>query len=160
AIVNATADDAVTRWSVLASHAAQIVFDDAGFRDVLDHVARISREHAQLHSLRIALLALATAETWAGRFNAAEAYHDEAAAITEAMGGDAGGYAFMHLELRAWQGRDETRSLADALARRSATMGIGANVQSAELALTILEMGRGEFERALPRARAMYAADP
>jgi DNA-binding CsgD family transcriptional regulator len=160
AIISATADDAMTRWAILASHAAQIVFDDIGFREVLDHVARMSRERAQLHALRIALLALATTETWAGRFGAAEAFHDEAARITEAMVGAAGGYGFMHLELRAWQGRDETRSLAEALAGRSAAMGVGANVHSAELALTILEIGRGEFESALRRTRTMYAQDP
>lgn len=132
--------------------ATDALWDDQRRHRLLHRLSQADREHGALYPLSVTLVALATSELWAGHFTEAEACHDEADDIVEAMGREAG-ISPRRAELLAWQGReDEARAAAATQLRLAERLGPGMPENQAVRALSILELGLGRYQQALEAA--------
>jgi hypothetical protein len=98
-----------------------------------------------------------------GRFDAAEAYFEEARDIAGATGnpGLTGQVDPGDLVVAAWRGRTvRTRMLAEACTRDATARGVGILVSLAQYALAILEIGLGQYEVALKSAEDACLENP
>jgi DNA-binding CsgD family transcriptional regulator len=151
----------IIRWSLLGSIAARDIWDDAGRRTMLVRMAQLERAQGALAALRTTLRALAVSETWSGRFAVAAGLYEESWEITAAIGGARGRWDLLQAELLAWQGRDaETRAAVTVLVGQVAGQsGIGAALETANSALSILELGSGRYSEALASALPAFEED-
>ncbi|MFC9325585.1 AAA family ATPase [Kitasatospora sp. NPDC057015] len=145
----------------LMSYAAtEDLWDDRGYRAVLERMAAASRAQGALHALSVVVNGLAAAEVWAGRFAAAEACYDESEEIGRALGHVPQGPSH-RVELLAWQGREEELRIGVDLSVRvwGEQLGFAVVAGHAHYALTVLELGAGRYREALDRALPGYRSD-
>jgi DNA-binding CsgD family transcriptional regulator len=150
-----------SRSGTVGASAAAELWDAEGYGALLRRLEPVERARGALDSLRITLGCLGHSEMWAGRFSVAESYHSEASELARALGAPPAVWDLLKVELFAWQGRDaETRTAVDLLTgplARAAGAGVGVNL--ARIALTILELAQGNYERALTSAWPLYEED-
>jgi DNA-binding CsgD family transcriptional regulator len=148
-----------TRWSAPGSDAAAELWDADGYRGLLLRMEEDERERGGLDALRITLGGLGHCDMWAGRFASSEARHDEATAISTALGAPAFIWEMLKVELFAWQGRvAETRSIVEVLTAHGDRFA-GVAVNLALVASTILDLGLGDYDSALATARELFESD-
>jgi hypothetical protein len=124
---------------------------------------QISRDATALTTLTIALAVLAGVEVQAGRFRTAEACLLERADIAAATAntGVLGTTAPHQLLLMAWRGEAlEARWATAEVMREAIERSQGKIVDFAQYALTILELGLGNYEAALSSALSVRDDDP
>lgn len=151
------------RWLGLALLAAYTVFDDIAVSAMATRWVRLSREHAALTILPIALAYLGGSELVAGRLKECEALSEQSLEISAAAGnlGMLGASARGTPLLLAWRGREpQARAsaaahLADAVAR-----GHGGSVSFAHYEFMFLELGLGRYQAALENALPIYRDEP
>jgi DNA-binding CsgD family transcriptional regulator len=145
--------------SVIVSLAADELWDIEAKREIVGRLAAGDRDHGALWGLRLAVVALATAELWDGRFAAAEAYYaqaDDFAAATGIPQGSATNRALLY----AWTGREpELRSMVRFMTATADATGIGLLNRVAVQAMSILEIGSGRYREALDHALETYTED-
>ncbi|WP_214317759.1 helix-turn-helix transcriptional regulator [Nonomuraea sediminis] len=143
-------------FSVMISLAADELWDIEAKRELIGRLVAAGRSHGALYGLSVALIALATAEIWDGRFAAAESCYVEANDYMTAMGfGGAGD--FNKALLYAWTGREpELRAALGTMDAMSRTLGLGSIFRWAGQALSILEIGRGRYQEALDALRPAF----
>ena len=140
------------RWFALACHAAIELLDYEAWASLARRWVKLARDQGALTSLALALLFLSSAEVRAGRFGSAEAVLGEAVEISTATGnaGMASVAQTVELGVMAWRAGEATLTGAAQVAERT----------SVDRALTVLEIGVGNYEAALTLARAIYDDDP
>ena len=148
------------QWPVFVNNLAVELWELHRAGIVLDAMERFARRRGALGSLRITLGARGHLEMWRGRFAASEAAHDEATAISVALGADRGGWEVLKVELFAWRGDEATaRSMAGSMTGEMAlAFGSGVAVNIARTALVTLALGQGNYAEAAQVA-ALLAAD-
>ena len=146
--------------AIMASVAAEEVWDDRARRALLDRISRVDRDQGALYALRTTLLGLATSEVWAGRFTAAEACYAEMEEIVAVAGLPPQGPVHQ-VELLAWQGREADARSAARLANLFVEQtGLGVMTNRVLHALAVLELSLGRYDEALAHALPVYADDP
>jgi hypothetical protein len=152
----------ISRWSVLGSKAAEELSDANGYVTMLRAMERTERERGAVDSLRVTLNRLADYEMWTGRFARVDEYHSEAAEIGRALGENAATWYMVKAELFAWQGResDARAAAAGLMADWDGETPAGVAVNSAHLALAVLNIASGRYEDALMNARQIFDVDP
>lgn len=153
-----------TLWAVTGQIAILELWDAERHRRFLDRITVGQRRRGELDGLRISLLGLVRAETWAGRFGIAEGYMSEANEVSLAIEGPGPAaeiWAASNVELLAWQGREaDTRAVVDFLTNGFCeAIGAGAAVNVAWLAVLILGLAQGDVPAALDAARTLFADD-
>jgi len=151
------------RWLGLALLAAYTVFDDDAVNALATRWVRLSREHAALTILPIALAYLGGAELLAGRLSECEALSELSLEISAATGnlGMLGAAARGTPLLLAWRGGEpQARAsaaahLADAVAR-----GHDGSVSFAHYEFMFLELGLGRYQAALENALPIFRDEP
>jgi DNA-binding CsgD family transcriptional regulator/tetratricopeptide (TPR) repeat protein len=147
------------RWSASGANAAVETWDADGYRALLLGLERYEREQGALDALRISLGGLGHCDMWAGKFTTAEARHDEATAISVALGAPSAMWELLKVELFAWQGRErETRAIIELLTDRGPKFA-GVAVNLALVAGTILDLGLGAYESALTTGWQLFESD-
>ncbi|MFF0523433.1 AAA family ATPase [Actinomadura nitritigenes] len=136
--------------AVISMFAADEVWDDEGGRRAWRRLEAYDRTNGALGVLRSTLMVGATWELRAGRFQAAEALHDELAELSEVVGQPRPG-AIQRIELLAWSGRE-------AEIRAMAAEGIGFD-DLAMNSLAVLENSLGHYGEALARALPSFERD-
>ncbi|MER5431737.1 AAA family ATPase [Streptomyces sp. NPDC002588] len=154
-----TADDLQEQnaFSVMVSMASDELWDIEAKREILGKLVTSDRARGALHGLSLALLALATAEIWDGRFAAAQSCYiaaDDYMAATGYVGsGD-----FNKALLYAWTGREtELRAAVATINAMAENMGIGWTYRWSGQALSIFEIGRGRYQEALDALLMVFA---
>jgi DNA-binding CsgD family transcriptional regulator len=155
------APDQLERWAVFVNNLARELWDAQRARTTLKDLERFEREHGALEPLRVTLGGLAHIEMWNGRFAAAEYAHSEAAEVAVALGGDAGAWEVLKVELMAWQGDEaRTRSTADLVTGELAqAFGAGVVVNIGRMALVTLDLAQGRYAEALDTAAKVTGDD-
>lgn len=145
--------------SVTVSHAADELWDIEAKREIVERLAAADRSRGALFGLSLALIVLATAEIWDGRFAAAEALYAEADDYAAATGFTGRGEINKAL-LYAWTGRErELRAAADTMNALAESAGLGALNRIADQAVSIFEIGCGRYRQALERALVPFTED-
>jgi DNA-binding CsgD family transcriptional regulator len=163
--IEAIGDEAVpagqrSRWTALASIAAQALWDQDAHYELMTGLAHLAADQGALGWLCLAWQGCAVSETWAGRFGAAETYFAQAADVNAAAGGHAMPLD-MDLILMASQGHDATtRARAGFVLTSAAEQGMGAGAILAHHALMTLDLGQGRYGDALEHASVVFEADP
>ena len=161
--ITALRASADVRWFMLGCLAAGELWDLDGWHDLASRWVALARQRGALTTLPVALLLLLNgAEVSAGRLSATEAIHQEAAEISAATGnpGLMGTATRRDDLLSAWRGREaETRAGAAAREREELERGVGGGSVIASYALTVLEIGLGHYQAALPHAWRVYQDD-
>jgi DNA-binding CsgD family transcriptional regulator len=151
---DAIAGDDILRLILFGLISAQELWDLDALRTWTSRVVESARARGALERLRTSLCAQATIEAIAGDFNAAVARHEEARNIANAIGGPAGPWAAMNVDVLAWQGREaEARAAARVLERGALAIGAGSSEDFPLLALVVLELGLGHFREAFALAQ-------
>ncbi|WP_067685344.1 AAA family ATPase [Actinoplanes awajinensis] len=126
--------------AVISMFAAEDVWDEDGGRRVWRRLEKHDRDNGALANLRTTLVAGATWELRAGRFDAAAALQDELDELSDVVGQPHRG-GIQRIELLAWSGREaETRAVA------AAGLGFDDYVQNS---LAVLEISLGRHHEAL-----------
>ncbi|MEY9931364.1 DNA-binding CsgD family transcriptional regulator [Catenulispora sp. GP43] len=146
--------------ALMAYVGAEDLWDDRGYGAVMARLATVARAQGALQSLGVVLYALAASELWAGRFVGAQSCYDEADELALALGTVPKGPSH-RVELLAWQGRRAELLVGtdDALTRWGGQLGFAVMAGNAHHALTILELGAGNYSEALTWARLGYEND-
>src|SRR5271166_5109577 len=150
------------RWFMLGCLAAGELWDLDAQHALASRWAALARQRGALTTLPVAMALLAGAEVSAGRLSAGDAIHAEAVEISAAtgnpglMGTDTRGDDLMS----AWRGREaETRAAVAAREREALERGVGGGSFIGDYALTVLEIGLGHHQAALPHALRVYRDD-
>jgi hypothetical protein len=150
------------RWFMLGCLAAGEIWDLHAWHALASRWVQLCRQNGALTILPIALQLLAGAEVAAGRLSAADAMNAEAAEISAAtgnpglLGPESGGNDLMS----AWRGHaQDTRAGVEARERELRERGHGGGFIVVHYALTVLEMGLGNYQAALPHALRVYEDD-
>ena len=138
------------------------LYDDVLWRDLAGRWVAQARDRGALSALVIGMLFLSASQLAEGRFAAAEATIAEARELASVVGEGtyASGLASAELQVLAWRGReDDARAVAG---RLLATAGrdTGLRTNRAHRALTVLQLGLGNFQEALAHARAAAFGQP
>src|SRR5271165_3546983 len=160
--ITALRASADVRWFMLGCLAAGELWDLDDWHGLASRWVALARQRGALTTLPVALLLLNGAEVSAGRLSATEAIHQEAAEISAATGnpGLMGTATSRDDLLSAWRGREaETRAEAAAREREELERGVGGGSVIASYALTVLEIGLGHYQAALPHAWRVYQDD-
>ena len=160
--ITALRASADVRWFMLGCLAAGELWDLNGWHGLASRWVALARQRGALTMLPVALLLLNGAEVSAGRLSATESIHQEAAEISAATGnpGLMGTATRRNDLLSAWRGREvETRAGAGAREREELERGVGGGSVIASYALTVLEIGLGHYQAALPHALRVYQDD-
>ncbi len=155
-----TADD--LRWFALGDFAAADLLDDEARRALSSRWVKLARDQGALTSLALALAFLGSDETLAGRFRSADASHAEIREISAATGDErmTGRARSADLTTLAWCGREaEVRAAAAATTRDCTERRSGFGLGAVNRALTLLEVGLGNYAAALSSALGIYAED-
>ncbi|MBO2455268.1 hypothetical protein J4573_49870 [Actinomadura barringtoniae] len=136
--------------AAISMFAADDVWDDEGGRRAWERLEAYDRAHGALGALRSTLMVGATWELRAGRFDAAEALHDEMAELSDVVGQPHPG-GVQRIEFLAWSGRE-------AEARAMAAQVTGADDLTMN-SLTVLEISLGHYGEALAWALPSFERD-
>jgi len=158
----AISDEDLPHFTALTT-AAALLYDDSA-RHLLEHrwVAEL-RDRGAVAALLIALAVQAGVQLEEGRFADAEASLAEGRALSEATGYRAylGTFAFADLWVLAWRGREaDARSLTARLLSQFAGQDSGYAVAGMHSALTLLELGLGNYDDALRSALETFPRRP
>jgi len=151
------------RWLGLALLAAYSMFDDIAVSALATRWVRLSREHAALTILPIALAYLGGTELLAGRLKECEALSEQSLEISAATGnlGMLGAAARGTPLLLAWRGREpQARASAGAHLADAVARGHDGSVSFAHYEFMFLELGLGRYQAALENALPIYRDDP
>ncbi len=144
------------RWGWMAMAATNALWDDDGWRTILEEHLKIIRAAGALDRLPIYLAALGSAAVWSGDFAEAASVIAEARAVSEATGTRIAPFAAMLLD--SLRGREaEATPLIEATIAEAGAAGQGIAVTYAHWATAILYNGLGRYEQA--RAAAQQAAE-
>ena len=150
------------RWFMLGCLAAGELWDLHAWHALASRWVQLCRENGALTILPIALQLLAGAEVAAGRLSAADALNVETAEISAATGnpGLLGPESRGNDLMAAWRGRaQDTRAAVEAHERELLERGQGGGFIVGQYALTVLEIGLGHYQAALPHALRVYHDD-
>src|ERR1700733_6392658 len=151
------------RWLGPGTLAALELSDEDAVHSLRGRWVQLARDSGALTLLAVALGFRCTmAEVPAGRFTAAETCLAEARAIAAATGnpGTSGEAGVDEIALLAWRGREaETRQAAAAIAREAADSGRGGDDIFARYALSILDLGLGNYRGAMSCALTVVTDD-
>ena len=140
------------RWGWMAMAATNALWDDDGWRAILEEHLKIIRAAGALDRLPIYLAALGTASVWSGDFAEAASVIAEAHAVSEATGTSIAPFAAMLLDsLRGHQA--EVTPLIEAVIAEAGAAGQGIAVTYAHWAAAVLYNGLGHYEQAREAAR-------
>ena len=151
ASVGVSADDGL-RWGWMAVVAANILWDDDGWRAILARQVQLARNAGALEHLPLYLEAAAIIAAWSGDFGAAASLIAEVNAVREAIGSRIAPYAALLLgSLRGSQA--EAVPLIEATINEAEAGGQGLAVTSARWAAAMLYNGLGRYDEASEAAR-------
>jgi DNA-binding CsgD family transcriptional regulator len=151
ASVGVSADDGL-RWGWMAVVAANILWDDDGWRAILARQVQLARNAGALEHLPLYLEAAAIIAAWSGDFGAAASLIAEVNAVREAIGSRIAPYAALLLgSLRGSQA--EAIPLIEATINEAEAGGQGLAVTSARWAAAMLYNGLGRYDEAREAAR-------
>ncbi|WP_214401046.1 LuxR family transcriptional regulator [Pseudonocardia lacus] len=154
--------NAFLRWSSAGAMVAVELLDIDLFRRFSAAWADEARSRGALDRLRSTLGNQAQGELWCGRFDTAATMCEEAAEIARSMGDDVLVWRLLGAELYAWR-EDEAacRAIIDVIRSPAlAETGNGLLINSAQLALTVLENSLGNYAAALEAAWPVFERDP
>jgi DNA-binding CsgD family transcriptional regulator len=142
------------RFVFVAPLAAYELLDDAALHASCARAVAQARSYGSPAAVALTLGLLGYSEALAGRFAAAEAANAEARELAAATGVAADLRAgISELAVLAWRGREAAvRSLAAARMREATQAGYGFVIGFAAIALTVLELGAGNYAAALRHA--------
>jgi DNA-binding CsgD family transcriptional regulator len=146
------------RWLGIASWAAGALGDDAALRRLAGRLERSARVHGALVPLSTGLMFLGLAELFDGAISAAGTHLAERAELLEAIGrpGDVGSLVAL-----AWTGDEHVvRAAAAAATARARETRHGWMIPFADYAITVLELGLGDYAAAYQAASKNYADNP
>lgn len=147
-------------FSVMISIACDELWDIEAKREILGKLVTADRGRGALYALSLALVALAKAEIWDGRFAAAESCLTESDDYMAATGYSSSG-DFYKAHLYAWTGREaELRAAVATLRALSENQGIDVTYRWAGVALSIFEIGRGRYREALDALLPVFTDHP
>jgi DNA-binding CsgD family transcriptional regulator len=121
-----------------------------------------NRRRGALPSVWVGQASSAVTEARHGNFDTAELMFDEAVSLSVAVGANSQVSWAVLAEFRAWQGREaETRMMADTLIREwTGERRYGSSTNFALMALTVLDLGLGNYPAALAHANRVARDDP
>ena len=142
------------RFAFIAPMAAYELLDDAALHVSCARALAQARSHGSPAAVALTLGLLSYSEALAGRFAAAEAANAEARELVAATGVAADLRAGVsELAVLAWRGREAAvRSLAPARLHEATQAGYGFVIGFTAIALTVLELGVGDYQAALRHA--------
>ncbi|HLH83450.1 MAG TPA: LuxR family transcriptional regulator [Trebonia sp.] len=142
------------RFVFIAPLAAYEMLDDAALHASCARAVAQARSHGSPAAVASALGLLSYSEALAGRFAAAEAATAEARKLTAATGvADDLRTGIGELAVLAWRGRETAaRPLAAARVSEATQAGYGFVIGFTAIALTVLELGAGNYQAALRHA--------
>ena len=139
--------------------ATNALWDDDGWRAILEEHLKIIRAAGALDRLPIYLAALGTAAVWSGDFAEAASVIAEAHAVAEATGTRIAPFGAMLLDaLRGHQA--EVTPLIEAVIAEAGAAGQGIAVTYAHWAAAILHNGLGHYDQAREAARQATEDSP
>jgi tetratricopeptide (TPR) repeat protein len=157
---NLSSDQPITEdeltWLPVAWIAAIELYDDRTLQALTGRWATAARVHGSVAALPVGLGRMPHCNVVVGHFAAAERMVAEARDLAAATQRAArpGGHGTAEVSVLAWRGREQaTRDAAATLIPELTCLGRGAGVQVVYLALTILELGLGNYREALRAAR-------
>jgi DNA-binding CsgD family transcriptional regulator len=140
---------------------AMDLWDQLGNREMVRRNAAFSREWGAIYALSLLLLCLANGETMAGQFDQAAALFAESRDLKMLPGQATPIHDIIRIELLAWQGKiPETQATLAKTVAYVAQGGVGSTLHLANLAVTVLELGRGRYQQARDSARKVFDVDP
>ncbi len=142
------------RFAFIAPMAAYELLDDAALHVSCARAVAQARSQGPPAAVPLTLGLLSYSEALAGRFAAAEAANAEARELVAVTGVAADLRAGVsELAVLAWRGREAAvRSLASARLREATQAGYGFVIGFTAIALTVLELGVGDYQAALGHA--------
>jgi DNA-binding CsgD family transcriptional regulator len=151
----------VPRWFALGQFLAQLVWDEKAAHDWLLGCERLARRTGALEFLTMTLIPLSSVEMVLGRFASADSRLVDLRQLSRAIGvAEERAGRIENARLLAWLGRDDDARRA---ARRShetgARIGAGNHQRLAQLALVVLELGRGRYAEAYGLAKVLIEQD-
>src|SRR6516165_6423922 len=153
------ADDGL-RWLGLGCWVATELLDEEWWRALAKRWMQLCRDRGALIRLAMALDYVGEWEAVTGHFAAAAALSAERREILAATGNPDRLGGATALVLPAWGGSEaDARSIAAAITDASGPRGLGAGVVYAEWALTVLELGSGNYAAARAHAMVVYEED-
>jgi DNA-binding CsgD family transcriptional regulator len=144
-------DDLVRRFLPMAM-AASLLYDDTAWHELEHRWVPELRRRGALATLVAALATLSYNQLTEGRFADAEATLSEGRELSAATGFRAflALFATAELSVLAWRGREaDTRKLADRLLADYTAASHGLGITRVRVALSVLEVGLGNYEEAL-----------
>jgi DNA-binding CsgD family transcriptional regulator len=145
------------RWLWLACLTALHVWDDAGWDVMSARYLDLARTAGALSEQPLALSMRAHRLLLVGQLNAAESLVFQAQAATEATGGLLAPYGA--LSLAALQGNERSLAeLVDAAAPEATKRGEGTGMTAVGMASTLLYLGLGRYQEAVPAAQLATAS--
>ena len=134
------------------------LWDDESWFILVERLARAARETGALAHLRVALHHIAIARLREGDLTTAAAMLEEDRLIAEATGNAPVPYSEMMLA--AWRGREaEASELIDSTAQEARARGLGAFVNAANIARSVLYNGLGRHDAARDAAWRAFQPD-
>jgi DNA-binding CsgD family transcriptional regulator len=142
------------RFVYIAPLAAYELLDDAAVHASSARAVAQARRHGSPAGLAWSLGLLSYSEALAGRFAVADAASAQARELTAATGvADDLRTGISELAVLAWRGREATaRALATSRLREATAAGYGFVIGFTAIALTVLELGAGNYQAALRHA--------
>jgi DNA-binding CsgD family transcriptional regulator len=140
------------RWLWLACRTAMDLWDDESWFVLSARQIQLAREAGALTVLPLALNLQAGIHIFAGQFAAAEAFGEEAHAVSDAISNP--GVPFARLNLAGWRGQhEETLRLVAAGDRDATARGEGRTIGVGKYATAVLYNGLARYDDALTAAR-------
>ena len=144
----------------LGCFAAIELLDHDAFAALASRWVKLARDQGALTSLAQALANLGAAHGRAGRLRSADASYAEVQEIFAAMGSERASEWRSSLVTLAWRGEEgDVRGVAPVAIRDCTERGSGFGLSAVHHALTVLELGLGNYEAALKSAVAIYEED-
>jgi tetratricopeptide (TPR) repeat protein len=139
-------------WLWLACRTAMDLWDDESWFALSARQVKFARDAGALTVLPLALNLQAGIHIFAGQFAAAEAFGEEARAVSDAIANP--DVPFARLNLAGWRGRHEETSRLTAACDRDATArGEGRTIGVGKYATAVLYNGLARYDDALAAAR-------
>ena len=153
-------DEDVLARCVLTTSLCTVTWDHRSRAKVLERASTVARRTGALRDLDIILFCQSMAETDLGRLQAADHHLIEGHQMRSALGATSEMWEiYRHPELLAWRATaDQIRETLQGTIEASRVLGHRAMVSIGELALTILDLGRGDYQRALCTAQKLVEA--
>ncbi|MFE3111169.1 AAA family ATPase [Kitasatospora indigofera] len=151
------------RLLLLGLIAAHELWDGEAFRAIAARTVETSRDLGALDMLRVSLHAVASVETWCGRFTEAESNFAAFRELVGAIDGSGRLAEGSDVILQGWRGNEEATRAAMAamdVERGSERASGGVRLHTTRTALAVLENGSSNYANALAVARQGYAEDP